>query len=70
METNTKLCARKRKSLLMIYADFERILLPENIWKQNPDQPYAIQYQNHVGCNFNYKLVRIDDLLASILCDI
>ena len=37
METNTKLCARKRKSLLMIYADFERILLPENIWKQNPD---------------------------------
>ena len=45
----------------MIYADFESILVPENNGKQNPDEPYTNKHQNHVGCNYGYKLVCVDD---------
>ena len=52
---------RKIKSPFMIYADFESTLVLENNEKQNPDEYYTNKYQNHVGCNFGYKLVCVDD---------
>ena len=39
---------RKTNSPLMIYADFEGILLLENNGKQNPDESYVYKYQCHV----------------------
>ena len=52
----------------MNYADFESILVPETNEKQNPDvsytkniRIYTNKYQNYVGCNFDYKLVSVDD---------
>ena len=38
----------KIKSLFMIYADFESILVPENNRKQNPNKSYTKKYQKHV----------------------
>ena len=49
------------KSLFMIYADFESILLPEDNEKQNPDESYTNKYQKHVGCSYGYKLIYVDD---------
>ena len=43
---------RKIKSLFMIYADFESILVPENNEKQNLNKSYANRYQKHVACSF------------------
>ena len=40
---------RKTKSPITMYANFEGILVPENDWKQNPDESYTNKYQNHVG---------------------
>ena len=36
---------RTIKSLFMIYADFESILVPEDNWKQNPNESYTSKYQ-------------------------
>ena len=48
-----------------IIYDFENILAPENNEKQNLDyESYTNKYQNHVGCCYNYKLVRVDDQLS------
>ena len=55
---------RKIKSALMIYADLERILLPEDNVKKNPDEPYRNKYQKHVPCTHCYKLVCVDDKLS------
>ena len=52
---------RKIKSPLMIYADFESILVPEDNEKQNPNEFYTNKYQKHVSCSYGYKLVCIDD---------
>ena len=52
---------RKLKSLLMIYADLESILLPEDNEKQNPDESYTKKYQKHVGCSYGYKLIYVGD---------
>ena len=49
------------KSLLMIYADLESILLPEDNEKQNLDESYMKKYQKHVGCSYSYKLIYVDD---------
>ena len=38
---------RKIKSPFMIYADFESILVPEDNWKQNPNECYTNQYQKY-----------------------
>ena len=52
---------KKIKSALIIYADFESILVPENNGKQNPKEPYTNKYQGHVACSCSYKLVCVDD---------
>ena len=46
---------RNIKSLFMICADFESILVPENNGNQNSDASYTNKYQNYVGCSFIYK---------------
>ena len=43
---------RKLKSLFMIYADFESILVPEGNGKQNPDEPYINNSQTPVAFIF------------------
>ena len=45
----------------MIYADFESILGPEDIGKQNPFESYTNKYQKHVACSYGYELVCTDD---------
>ena len=52
---------RQIKSPLIIYADFESILVPENIGKQNLDENYTNKYQKHIAFSYGYKLVRVDD---------
>ena len=52
---------KKMKSLFMIYADFESILVPGNNGKQNPEEPYTNKYQKHIACSYRYKLVCVDD---------
>ena len=38
---------RKIKSSLIIYGDFESILLSENNGKQNTAEPYTKKFQSH-----------------------
>ena len=52
---------RKIKSLFMIYADFESILVLEVNGRQNPKESYTNKYQKHVACSYGYKLVCVDD---------
>ena len=52
---------RKIKSPLMIYPDFESILVPEDNGKQNPEESYTNKYKKHVACSYGYKLVCVDD---------
>ena len=52
---------RKLKSPLMIYADFESILVPAHNGKQNPNESYTNKYQKHVACSCGYRLVCVDD---------
>ena len=52
---------RKIKSLFMIYADFESILVPEDNGKQNPNESYTNKYEKHVDHSYGYKLVFVDD---------
>ena len=48
----------------MIYADLERILVPEDDRKQNSNESYATKNEKHVACSNGYKLVRVDDKLS------
>ena len=52
---------RKIKSLFLIYADFESILVPQSNGKQNPNESYTNKYQKHVACSYVYRLVCVDD---------
>ena len=52
---------RKIKSLFMIYADFESILVSKDNGTQNPNESYTDKYQKHVDCSYCYKLVCVDD---------
>ena len=52
---------KKIKSPVMIYADFESILVPENNGKQNPEMSYTNEYEKHVACSYGSKLVCVDD---------
>ena len=58
---------RKANSPLMIYADFEGILLLENNGKQNPDESYVYKYQCHVWCSCGYIIACVDDQLSKPL---
>ena len=46
---------RRIKSLHMIHADFERILVQEDNEKQNPEESYRNKYQRHIACSYSYK---------------
>ena len=54
---------RKIKLQFMIYADFGTILVTEDNGKQkqNLDDSYTKKYKKHVSCNYDYKLVCVDD---------
>ena len=45
---------RKIKSLIIIYADFESILVPGDNRKQNLEQSYTNKYQKHNACSYGY----------------
>ena len=51
----------------MIYADFESILVPENNWKQNPEEFCRAKYQKHIAGGYGYKLVCVDNKLSKLL---
>ena len=51
----------KIKSPVMIYANFESILVPEDNGKQNPNESYTNKYQKNVACSYGYKLVCVHD---------
>ena len=44
---------RKIRSPFMIYADFERILAPEDNGKQNPNESYTNKYQKNFACSYS-----------------
>ena len=48
------------KSMFMIFADIESILVPENNGKQDPAESYTNKYQKHIACSHGYKLVCVD----------
>ena len=52
---------RKIKSPFVIYADFERILVPEDNGKQNPNESHTNKYKKYVACSYGYKLVCVGD---------
>ena len=52
---------RKIGPPLMMYVDFEGILVPEGNGKQNPNECYTNKYQKRVACSYSYKSVCVDD---------
>ena len=48
----------------MIYADFKRVLVPEDTGKQNPVEPCTNKYQKYVVCSNGYKLVCVQNKLT------
>ena len=45
----------------MIYIDFESILVPADLGKQNPEESYTNKCQKCIACSYGYKLVCDDD---------
>ena len=45
----------------MIYADFEKVLVPEGNAKQNSDDSCTNKYQKNIACSYDYKLVCAND---------
>ena len=58
---NFKNYERKIKSPCIIYADFERILVPKKNEKQNPEESCTKKYQQHTACSYGYKLVCVEE---------
>ena len=58
---NSKYFQSKIKSPVMIYADFESILVTKDNEKQNPNKTYNNKHQKHVACSYGYKLLCVDD---------
>ena len=56
---------RKIKSLFMIYADFESILVPEENGKQNPNASYTNKHPKYVACSYGDKFVCVDDKFSN-----
>ena len=52
---------RKKRSLYIIYADFESILVPKDNGKQNPEDSYANKCKKHIACSYGYKFGCVDD---------
>ena len=51
---------RKIKFSFITFADFERILVPENNGKQYPEESYTNKYRKHMACSYGYKLVCVN----------
>ena len=49
------------KSLFIISADFESILVPEDNGKQNPEESHMNKYQKHIACSYGNKFICVDD---------
>ena len=45
----------------MVCEDFESISVTEDNGKQNPEVSCMNKYQKHVGSNYGYRLVCVDD---------
>ena len=52
---------RKIKSPVIIYADFESILVPKDNGKENPKKHYTNKFQKHIASSCGYKLVYFHD---------
>ena len=52
---------KKIKSPFIIYADVERILVPQDNGKQNPKESWTNKYQKHIAWSYSYKLVCVND---------
>ena len=63
---NSEILKEKTPSI-MVYADFESILVPEDTGKQNPNEPYNSKYQKQVVCSYGYKLICVDDKFSKSL---
>ena len=61
---NSKYFQSKIKSPVMIYADFESILVPEDNEKQNPNESYNNKHQKHVACSYGYNYVLMINLVS------
>ena len=55
---------RKIKSLFIISADFETIVMPGNNGKKNPEESYTSKYQKHIACSYGFKLVCANDKVS------
>ena len=56
-----KNCEKKFKSLFIIHANFEGILMPKTNGKENPEEPFTNKYQEHIGCSYGYKRICTHD---------
>ena len=52
---------KDKKSPLMIYADFESILMPEDNETQNSDESCTNKYKKHAACSCGCKLACVDN---------
>ena len=51
----------KKKSLFIIYADFESNLVPENNGNQNPEETYTRKYQKHISGSYGHMLGCVEE---------
>ena len=54
------------KHQIIIYADFESVLVPGDNGKQNPEKSYTNKYQKHIACRYGYKLVCFDGKVGKL----
>ena len=45
--------------------NFERAVVSEDNGKQNSEDSYMNEYQNHVACSYGYKLARVDNKFSN-----
>ena len=50
-----------KKGEYVNFKNFEKILVPEDNGKQNPNESYTNEYLKHVACSYGYKLACADD---------
>ena len=55
---------RKIKSPVMLYADFEIILVRKDNGKQNPQKSYTSKYQKHITCSYGNNFICAYDKIS------
>ena len=63
---NSNIMNNKLKSLCIIYADSESILVTEENGKQNPGETHTNKYQKCIACRYGCKLVYIDNKFSKL----